>query len=188
MSMSAEEIYLEAAEKMEKAVEVLEHQLRTIRTGRATTALVDHIRVDYYGTPTPLGQMANIATPDPQLIVIRPFDPSCAKDVEKAILQSDIGVTPANDGKLIRLAIPPLSEERRKQLATQVRNMGEQGKVAIRNVRREANRDVDKLKDDSAISEDEAYNSKEEIQELTKDSEAKVDETIKRKSEEILKF
>lgn len=186
--MSAEEVYLEAADKMEKALSVLEGQLRTIRTGRASSALVDQIRIDYYGAQTPLGQIANIATPDPQLIVIRPFDPSATKLIEKAILQSDIGITPNSDGKLIRLAIPPLSEERRKQLAGQVKNAGEQAKVAIRNIRREANRDIDKLKDDSAIPEDTAFSTKDEIQELTKDSEKKIDDTVKKKSEEIMKF
>ena len=186
--MSVEEVYLEAGQKMEKAVEVMEHQLRTIRTGRASSSLVDQVRVDYYGTPTPLGQIANIATPDPQLIVIRPFDPGAVKDIEKAILQSDVGITPNSDGKLIRLAIPPLSEERRKQLAGHVRTVGEQSKVAVRNVRREANREVDKLKEDSAISEDEAYKAKDDIQELTKESEKKIDDLVSRKSEEIMKF
>lgn len=186
--MSVEEAYLEASDKMEKAADVLEHQLRSIRTSRASPALVDHIRVECYGTQTPLGQLANIAAPDPQFIVIRPFDPSILKAVEKALLQSDIGITPTNDGKLIRLAIPPLSEERRKQLAGQVRGMGEQAKVAVRNVRREANREIDKLKSDAAISEDEAYNAKEDIQKLTKESEEKMDEVVRRKSEDILKF
>ena len=186
--MSSEEVYLDATDRMEKAVGTLEHQLRSIRTGRASPGLVDQIRVDYYGTQTPLGQIANIATPDPQLIVIRPFDPSCLKEVERAILQSDIGITPKNDGKLIRLAIPPLSEERRRQFAGHVRQMGEQAKVAIRNVRREANREIDKLKSDSVISEDAAYNAKDEIQDLTKESETKVDDLIRRKSEEIMKF
>lgn len=186
--MSAEDVYLEAADKMEKAVAVLENQLRTVRTGRASPALVDQIRVDCYGTQTPLGQIANVATPDPQLVVIRPFDPSIVKDVEKAILQSEIGITPSRDGKLIRLAIPPLSEERRRQLAGQVKSMGEQAKVAVRNVRRDANRDVDKLKSDSAIPEDEAYKAKDDIQELTKESEDKIGEVVKKKSEEIMKF
>jgi len=186
--MSAEETYLEASDKMDKAVSVMEQQLRTIRTGRASPALVDQIRIDYYGAQTPLSQIANVATPDPQLIVIRPFDPSVTKDVEKAILQSDIGITPNSDGKLIRLAVPPLSEERRKQLANQVRGMGEQAKVAVRNVRREANREIDKLKEGSTISEDEAYKAKDAIQELTKDSEKKVDEVVNRKSKEIMTF
>jgi len=185
--MSAEDIYLETADKMEKAVAVLEHQLRTVRTGRATPALVDQVRVEYYGAQTPLNQIANIAAPDPQLIVIRPFDPTAAKAIEKAILQSDIGITPANDGKLIRLAIPPLSEERRKQLATQVRNLGEQAKIAVRNIRREANREVGKLEDDSKISEDDAFKAKEDIQELTKDAEDKISKIIEQKSEDIMK-
>ena len=186
--MSAEDIYLDTADKMEKAVAVLEHQLRTIRTGRASPALVDQIRIDYYGTQTPLGQIASIATPDPQLIVIRPFDPSATKAVEKAILQSDVGITPNSDGKLIRLVIPPLSEERRKQLAGQVRNMGEQGKIAIRNIRREANREVDKLQEASELSEDDAFKAKEDIQELTKESEEKVREIVRQKCEDIMKF
>jgi ribosome recycling factor len=186
--MSTEDVYLEAGDHMEKAVEALEHQLRSIRTGRASPALVDHLRIDYYGAQTPLGQIANIAAPEPQLIVIRPFDPSVVKTIEKAILQSDIGITPNCDGKLIRLAVPPLSEERRKQLASQIRQMGEQTKVAIRNVRRDANRDVEKMESDSVISEDDAFKSKEEIQELTKESESKVDAILARKTEEIMKF
>ena len=186
--MSTEEVYLSAAEKMEKATKVLEGQFRTVRTGRASPALVEQVRVDYYGTQTPLRQIANIATPDPQLIVIRPFDPSVTKAVEKAILQSDVGITPASDGKLIRLAVPPLSEERRRQIAGQVKQMGEQAKVAIRNVRREANREVDTLQEKSTISEDEAYKVKEEIQELTKDSETKISGMVDRKSEQIMKF
>lgn len=186
--MSADDVYLEAADRMEKAVQSFEHQLRTIRTGRASPALVDHLRVEYYGAMTPLGQMANIATPEPQLIVIRPFDPTALKAIEKAILASEVGITPSNDGKLIRLAIPPLSEERRRQLANQVKQLGETAKVSIRNVRRDANRDIDKLESDSAITEDQSHKSKDDIQELTKDSETKVDDLIKRKSDEIMKF
>ena len=186
--MSADDVYLEAADRMEKATQAFEHQLRTIRTGRASPALVDHLRVEYYGAMTPLGQIANIATPEPQLIVIRPFDPTALKAIEKAILASEVGITPNNDGKLIRLAIPPLSEERRRQLANQVKQLGEAAKVAIRNVRRDANRDIDKLESDSAITEDQSHKSKDDIQELTKDSETKVDDLIKRKSEEIMKF
>jgi ribosome recycling factor len=186
--MSADDAYLEAADKMEKAVGALEHQLRTIRTGRASASLVDHVRVDYYGAQTPLGQIANIATPDPQLIVIRAFDPSALKAIEKAILQSELGVTPNNDGKLIRLAIPPLSEERRRQLASQVKQMGEQAKVAIRNVRRDAKREIEKLEEDGKISEDQSFKAVEELQDLTKESESKTDQIVSRKSEEIMKF
>lgn len=186
--MSADDVYLEAADKMEKAVTAFEHQMRTIRTGRASASLVDQIRVKCYGDSQPLGRIANIATPEPQLIVIRPFDPTTLKDIEKAIQTSEVGITPNNDGKLIRLAIPPLSEERRRQLANQVKQLGETAKVAIRNVRRDANRDIDKLEKDSAITEDQSHKSKDDIQELTKDSETKVDDLIKRKSEEIMKF
>lgn len=186
--MSTEDVYIEAADRMEKAVEAMEHQLRSIRTGRASPALVDHLRIDYYGAQTPLGQIANIAAPEPQMLVIRPFDPSAVKIIEKAIQTSDIGITPNSDGKLIRLAIPPLSEERRRQLASQVKSMGEQAKVAIRNVRRDANRDIEKLESDSVISEDDSYKGKEEIQELTKDSETKVEAILTRKTEEIMKF
>lgn len=186
--MSADDVFLEAADKMEKAVGALEHQLRTIRTGRASPSLVDHIRVEYYGAQTPLGQMANIATPDPSLIVIRPFDPTAVKAIEKAIMQSDMGVNPTTDGKLIRIAIPPLSEERRRQLAAQVKQMGEQAKVAIRNIRRDAKRDIEKLEEDSEISEDQSFKAIEDLQELTKESEANADGVVERKSEEIMKF
>ena len=186
--MSAEDVYLEAADRMEKAVEHLEHQLRSIRTGRASPALVDGIRVDCYGSQSPLGQIANVAAPDPQLIVIRPFDPTIIRDIEKAILASDIGITPSCDGKLIRLAVPPLSEERRRQLAAQVRKMGEEAKVSVRNVRRDANREMDRLESDSEISEDDAFKAKEDIQELTKDSEKKIDEILEKKTAEIMKF
>ena len=186
--MPAEDVYLEASEKMDKAVGALEHQLRTIRTGRASPALVDQIRIEYYGTQTPLKQIANIATPDPQLIVIRPFDPSVTKTIEKALLQSEIGITPNSDGKLIRLAMPPLSEERRKQLANQVRSMGEQARIAIRNIRREANREIEKQQHASELAEDDAYKAKDEIQELTNDSEKKVADIIRRKSDEIMNF
>jgi ribosome recycling factor len=186
--MSADDVFLEAADKMEKAVSALEHQLRTIRTGRASASLVDHIRVEYYGSQTPLGQMANIATPDPALIVIRPFDPTALKAIEKAIMQSDMGVNPNSDGKLIRIAIPPLSEERRRQLASQVKQMGEQAKVAIRNIRRDAKRDIEKIEEDGGISEDQSFKAIEDLQELTKESEGKTDAVVERKSEEIMKF
>jgi ribosome recycling factor len=144
--------------------------------------------VEYYGSQTPLGQMANIATPDPALIVIRPFDPTALKAIEKAIMQSDMGVNPNSDGKLIRIAIPPLSEERRRQLASQVKQMGEQAKVAIRNIRRDAKRDIEKLEEDSKISEDQSFKAIEDLQELTKESEGKTDAVVERKSEEIMKF
>lgn len=186
--MPIDEICFEAEERMEKAVELLHNDVRTIRTGRATTALVDHLKVEYYGTPTPLQQLANVAVPDPQLLVIRPYDPAALKDIEKAILQSELGLTPQNDGRFIRLPIPPLSEERRKQLAGQVRNMGEQAKVAIRNVRRDANRHIDQEQKDSKLSEDEAFRGKSDVQELTGEYEEKADEIIEAKTAEIMEM
>ena len=184
--MPADDILLEAEERMEKAAEALGHSLRTVRTGRATPALVDHIKVDYYGTPTPLRQIANIGAPEPQLIVIRPFDPTSLKAIEKAIQQSDLGINPQNDGKFIRLAIPPLSEERRKKLAHQVKEMGEEAKLAIRNIRRDANRTADEEKKDGAMAEDQMYHTKDEVQELTKQYEGKVDGLVKAKTEEVM--
>jgi len=186
--MPADDILLDAEERMEKAVDSLGHSLRTVRTGRASPALLDHIRVDYYGSPTPLRQLANIGAPEPQLIVIRPFDPGCIKDIERAVQQSDIGITPQNDGKFIRLVIPPLSEERRKQLASQVREMGEETKVAIRNIRRDANKTADQEKRDGVLAEDEAFRTRDEIQSLTRDYEGKVDEVVKAKSDEVMTF
>jgi len=186
--MPADDILLDAEERMEKAVDSLGHSLRTVRTGRASPALLDHIRVDYYGSPTPLRQLANIGAPEPQLIVILPFDPGCIKDIERAVQQSDIGITPQNDGKFIRLVIPPLSEERRKQLASQVREMGEETKVAIRNIRRDANKTADQEKRDGVLAEDEAFRTRDEIQSLTRDYEGKVDEVVKAKSDEVMTF
>src|SRR5213593_3521676 len=134
--MTSDEIQFDCEERMEKAVSVLRDSLRGLRTGRATPALVDSLRVEYYGSATPLKQMANISAPEPSLIVIRPFDPSVLKDIEKSILASELGLTPMNDGKLIRLGIPPLSGERRKQLVARVKDLAEEARIAIRNVRR----------------------------------------------------
>jgi len=186
MAMPSDEILLEAEEKMEKAVGVLEHTLRGLRSGRASRALVENIRVEYYGAQTPLPQLANIGVPEPQLIVIRPFDPTSVGAIEKAILKSDIGITPQSDGKLIRLAVPPLSEERRKQLAAQVKKMGEEAKVSLRNIRRDANRQVNREKDEGALSEDDARRTKDDVQDLTKKYEAQVDEHVESKTEEIM--
>jgi len=186
--MPADEICLEAEEKMEQAVHFLQGQFRSVRTGRASSGLVDHIKVEYYGASTPLNQMANIATPDPQLIVIRPYDPTALKEIEKALQQSELGINPASDGKLIRLAVPPLSEERRKQIATQIKELSEQSKIAIRNARRDANKAIDKEEKDSLISEDEAHDAKEEVQKLTKEYEGKIDNLVSKKTEEIMEI
>jgi ribosome recycling factor len=184
--MTSDEILFDAEERMEKAVQVLQDSMRGLRTGRATPALVDSVRVEYYGSPTPLKQMANITAPEPSLIVIRPFDPSVLKDIEKAILASELGLTPMNDGKLIRLAIPALSGERRKQLTGRVKDLAEEARVAIRNVRRDANKHADQSEKDKALTEDECEQTKEQVQDLTKKFESKVNELADKKSAEIL--
>jgi len=186
--MPADDICLEAMERMEKSVELLQSNLRMVRTGRASSALVENIKVEYYGASTPLRQIANIATPEAELILIRPYDPTAIKDICKAIQASELGITPQNDGKIVRLVVPSLSEERRGQLAGQVREMGEEAKIAVRNVRRDANKDLEREQKEKVISEDEAYNGKEEIQKAIKESEAKIEAIVKAKAEEITNF
>jgi ribosome recycling factor len=184
--MTSDEILFDAEERMEKAAHVLQDSMRGLRTGRASPALVDSVRVEYYGSPTPLKQMANISAPEASLIVIRPFDPSVLKEIEKAILASELGLTPMNDGKLIRLGIPPLSGERRKQLTTRVKDLAEEARVAIRNVRRDANKQADQAEKDKTLTEDECAQTKEQVQELTKKFESRVNEMADKKSAEIL--
>jgi ribosome recycling factor len=183
--MSAEEIQFEAEEQMSNAVDYLKTELRGIRTGRASTALVERIKVDYYGAPTELRQMANLSTPEPNLIVIKPFDQTATKNIERAIMASDLGVTPNSDGKIIRLTLPSLSGERRKALSSQVRQLAEQSKVSIRNTRRDANKKLDQEEKDGLIPEDDADRAKEDIQELTKDYEKKTDQVLDSKIKEI---
>jgi ribosome recycling factor len=185
--MPVDDILLDAEERMEKAVEVLQENLRGMRTGTASAGLVESVRVDYYGSATPLKQLAQIAVPDPQLIVIKPYDPSCLAEVEKAIQTSDIGINPQNDGKVIRLAVPPLSQERRQQLGARVKVLAEEARVAIRNIRRDANRRLDKEQKDSEITEDDCRRAKDEIQKLTGQYEDKVTEVLERKTQDIMK-
>ncbi len=184
--MTSIEIQTETKRKMEKTFELMKEELKSIRTGRATPGLVENIRVSCYGSPTPIKQLANIAAPEPQLIVISPYDPSILKDVEKAVLQSELGLTTNTDGKVIRISIPPLSEDRRKKIVTQIKDMTETTKISIRNIRREANKHIDKEEKDSQLTEDEAKKTKEQIQKLTHEKETKLDELLKQKSEEIL--
>jgi len=186
--MPLDEIALEAEENMEKAVEAFRHELRTIHTGRATPALLDGVKVSYYGSMTPLNQLATVAAPEAQLIVVRPFDPTSIKEIERAILTSNVGITPISDGKVLRLPVPPLSEERRRQIVQGLKKMAEEAKVAIRNARREANKALEEEKSGSIITEDDLYRGKENILELTHDYEARVDETLQKKSEEILEI
>src|SRR5690348_8256048 len=174
--MTSDEILLDTEERMEKAVNVYRDELRGLRTGRATPALVDSLRVEYYGSPTPLKQLAQINTPDPQQIVIRPFDQSVLKEIEKAIRSSDLGMSPNNDGKMIRLQVPPMSGEQRQKMVTRIKKLAEEAKVAIRNVRRDANKNFDQAEKAKEMTEDERDGGKEDVQELTKKYEDRVTE------------
>src|ERR671939_2038706 len=168
--MTTDEILFDAEERMEKAVTVFRDELRGLRTGRATPALVENIRVEYYGSPTPLKQLAQINTPDPQQILIRPFDQSVLKDIEKAIRASDLGMSPNNDGKMIRLQVPPMSGEQRQKMVQRVKKSAEEAKVACRNIRRDGNKHFDQAEKDKQMTEDERDRGKEEVQALLKRS------------------
>ena len=183
--MALDEILMDTEEKMESAVTYFEKELRGLRTGRASSALVEFIKVDYYGSPTDLRELAGIATPEPSLIVVKPFDPSAKKDIEKAIQSSDLGITPMSDGKVIRLNIPPLSGERRQSLVTQTKKMAEASRVTIRNARRDGNKAIDTEQKASEITEDDAKKGKDQIQELTKKYEGKIDAMLTSKTKEI---
>jgi ribosome recycling factor len=184
--MSIEDILLEAEDRMEKTLALLNDQFRGVRTGRASTGLVESIRVDYYGSPTPLKQMANLSTPEPQQILIRPFDPSVIGDIVKAIQVSDIGLTPNSDGKVVRLNVPSLSVEQRKKLVGRVKDLAEEARISLRNIRREANKQADGEQSEKVLTEDDLETCKEEVQDLIKRFEAKVNETAEKKSAEIL--
>jgi ribosome recycling factor len=173
---------------MEKTLELMKEEFKSIRTGRATPGLVENIKVSCYGSLTPIKQLANIAAPEPQLIVISPYDPSILKDIEKTIQQSELGLTTNSDGKVIRIPIPPLSGDRREKIVTQIKELTEENKISIRNIRREANKHIDKEEKDSILTEDEAKKAKEQIQKFTHDTEAKLNELLKQKSKEILKI
>jgi ribosome recycling factor len=184
--MTQEEILFDAEERMEKAVNVLRDELRGLRTGRATPALVDSLRVEYYGSPTPLKQLAQISTPDPQQILIRPYDQSCLKDVEKAIRSSDLGMAPNNDGKMIRLTVPPMSGEQRQKMVARIKKTAEESKVAIRNVRRDANKHFDQAEKNKEMTEDERDQGKDEVQSLLKKYEDRITDIADKKSKEVL--
>jgi ribosome recycling factor len=184
--MTSEEILFDAEERMEKAASVFRDELRGLRTGRATPALVDTIRVEYYGSPTPLKQLAQINTPDPQSIIIRPFDQTALKDIEKAIRSSDLGMSPNNDGKMIRLQVPPMSGEQRQKMATRIKKSSEDAKVACRNIRRDANKHFDQAEKSKELTEDERDKGKEEVQDLLKKYEDKIAEMADKKSKEVM--
>ncbi len=181
-------LYQETRDNMEKSLTSLKNELKRVRTGRASLSILDGIRVDYYGTPTPLNQMATLSVPESRLIVIQPWDVSVIKAIEKAILKSDLGLTPANDGKLIRIAIPPLTEDRRKQLVKVVRKISEDHKIGIRSIRRDANELIKSMKKDGEISEDDAYKAQEEVQKITDDFIQRIEDLYSEKEKEILEF
>lgn len=176
----------DAKSRMHKAVEALQHELLTVRTGRASTGLVEHIKVEYYGTPTPLQQLATISTPDPKLIVITPYDKTALGAIEKAIQKSDLGLQPSTDGNVVRLSIPPLTEERRKELAKHIRKRVEEARVAVRNVRRDVHDQLRKLEHDHSMSQDDLKRSETELQKLTDDQVSQVDSIGEDKEQEVL--
>lgn len=182
------DILSELRQDMTKTVSALRRDFKRIRTGRASTALLEGIKVDCYETQMPIEQVASIAVPESRLITIQPWDKSIMADIEKAILKSELGLTPMNDGKIIRISIPPLTEERRKELAKTARKMAEESKIAARNQRREANEMIKVLKTDKEISEDEAYKAQEEVQKVTDEFIKKIDEVTAEKEKEILEF
>jgi len=184
--MDQDEILLDAEERMDKAVSVLQDQLHGLRTGRANPGLVDSIRVNYYGSPTPLKQLAAVSVPEPQQIVIRPFDAGALNDIVKAIQGSDAGLAPNSDGRLIRLNIPPLSTERRRELSTRVNKFAEEARVAIRNIRRDANKHADQSQKDKVLTEDECSSTKDKIQDLTKSHEGRVNDLAAAKEREVM--
>ena len=180
------ELLRDVQDRMRKTVEALEADLRTIRTGRASPALVERVMVEYYGTPTPLKQLAVISAPEPQLLTIRPYDPGSLGDIERAILKSELGLTPVNDGRIIRLPIPRLTEERRQELAKLVRQRVEEGKVSLRNIRRETLDDLREFEKEKLIPEDDFYRGKDDIQDLTDRYVEQMDKISTRKQREVM--
>jgi ribosome recycling factor len=183
-----ESIYEETQERMGKSETALHNELKRVRTGRAALSLLDGIRVDYYGTLTPINQMATLAVPESRLITIQPWDVSVIKEIEKAILKSDLGLTPSSDGKMIRISIPPLTEERRKELVKIVNKICEEHKVALRNIRRDSNEIIKSLKKDGDISEDDAFRAQDQVQKITDKYIKLVDGIYEGKEKEILEF
>ncbi|MFC1488987.1 ribosome recycling factor [Thermodesulfobacteriota bacterium] len=183
-----ESIFQETRENMDKSLTALKNELKRIRTGRASLSILDAIRVDYYGTLTPLNQMASLSIPESRMIIVQPWDVSVLKDVERAILKSDLGITPNNDGKIIRISIPPLTEERRKELVKVVHKISQDHKVSVRNVRRDSNELLKSLKKEGEISEDDAFRAQDQVQKITDEYIELVDDEYKEKEKEILEF
>jgi ribosome recycling factor len=185
---SVKEVEGAVRNRMEKAVSDLQHEMTSIRTGRASVSILDHVRVDYYGTPTPLNQLGNLHVPEPSLITIQPWDVSQVGAIEKAIRASNLGLNPANDGKMIRIPVPPLTEERRKELVKQLHGIAENHRVAVRNIRRDGNESVKKLLKDKAITEDDDRRAHDEIQKMTDNYMGKLDQAARAKEKEILEI
>jgi ribosome recycling factor len=181
-----EDLLDDAKRRMDKSVDATANEFNTIRTGRASAALLDRVKVDYYGTETPLNQLATINVPEARLLTIQPYDPGSIKGIERAIQESELGLTPANDGKIIRLPIPQLTEERRKELVKVVRHLAEEGRVAVRNVRRDVMHHLKELVRDGDVGDDEERRAEERAQKLTDEHTARIDELLKRKEEEIM--
>lgn len=185
MAETKAEVFSQAEEKMKKAVSVNQEDLSTIRSGRATPNLVTKVMVDYYGTKTPLNQVANLGVPEPRVLTITPYDPSSLAAIEKALLTSDVGINPNNDGKIIRLVFPQLTEERRKELIKLAHGRAEDGRVSVRSVRRHAKQELERMKKDGVLSEDEERGAENQLQKLTDGYIAQVDENLKRKEAEL---
>jgi ribosome recycling factor len=181
-----DEILFEAEEYMEKALEHLKHEFRGLRTGRATTALVEYVKVDYYGTPTDLRALASLTTPDASSVLIKPFDPSSLKDIIRGLEAANLGINPLSDGKQVRMVLPPLSQERRQQLAHKVKETSEQTRVALRNLRRDANKKIDQEEKSSILTEDQARKGRDDVQELLKKYEGLIEAAIASKTKEIM--
>jgi ribosome recycling factor len=180
------DIFDDSKDRMKKGLEALEREYKRLRTGRASASLLDGVRANYYGTPTPLAQLATVTTPDPRTIMVQPWDQTVLGEVEKSILKSELGLTPNNDGKVIRIGIPPLTEERRKDLVKMINKKAEEYKVIMRNIRRDSNELIKDLKKDKEISEDEQFKAQDEVQKITDDFIKKIDEIYSAKEKEIL--
>jgi ribosome recycling factor len=186
--MSEKEVLQRAGKRMDTTVTEARAKLGTVRTGRASLAILDGVTIDYYGTPTPLNQVAKLSIPEPTMIVAQPFDPTTLGAIEKAIRVADLGLNPSNDGKIMRIPIPPLTEERRKQMVKKVRSMGEDAKTAVRQVRREANDEIKKLEKDSALSEDDARRALDEVQKVTDKHTGAIDDLCRAKEQELMEI
>jgi len=184
--MPVTQVITDSENKMKKAVEVLQDEFKGVRTGRASTGLVENIKVEYYGNPTPLKALAALSTPQPDMILVKPFDPGSIKDIDKAIQASEVGLTPMADGKVIRLNVPALTEERRRQLVHQVKGLGEQAKISVRNVRRDAIKQLEKEEKEKLITEDDLKKGQKQLDDMTKHHTDKIDQVVKHKSDEIM--